>query len=109
MWRACSGSNHQTHPPPRLVNVERSRSTPLSGKDLAPMGGRLTMYCADKYVHSERSTLNDRVIRSDPDDTFTLHSGSQPACGEVANSLDTPGDNCIVRIYRPVEAIIKGG
>jgi hypothetical protein len=70
-----------------------------------------TMYGADKYIHSERSTLNNRVIKSNPDDTFTLHYGPQSACGDVANRLDTPGDNWYlgVRIYRPVDAVIKNG
>jgi hypothetical protein len=69
-----------------------------------------TMYGADKYIHSERSTLNDRVIKYDPDGTFTLHYGPLSACGEVANRLDTPGDNWYlgVRVYRPAESIIRG-
>lgn len=69
-----------------------------------------TMYGADKYIHSERSTLNDRVIKYDPDGTFTLHYGPRSACGDVANRLDTPGDDWYlgVRVYRPVENIIKG-
>ncbi|MNT37354.1 hypothetical protein D3C72_1734890 [compost metagenome] len=68
------------------------------------------MYGADKYIHSEHSTLNNRVIRYDPNGTFTLHYGPESACGDVANRLDTPGDNWYlgVRIYRPVEAVIKG-
>jgi len=69
-----------------------------------------TMYGADKYIHSERATLNDRVINYSPDGTFTLHYGPRSACGDVANRLDTPGDNWYlgVRVYRPVEAIIEG-
>lgn len=68
-----------------------------------------TMYGSDKYIHSELSTLNNRVIKYNPDGTFTLHYGPQSACGDVANRLDTPGDNWYlgVRVYRPVEAIIK--
>ncbi|MBR0693719.1 DUF1214 domain-containing protein [Bradyrhizobium lablabi] len=70
-----------------------------------------TMYGADKYIHSERSTLNNHVITSNPDDTFTIHYGPQSACGDVPNRLDAPGDNWYlgVRIYRPVDGIIKDG
>lgn len=41
---------------------------------------------------------------------LALHYGQQSACSDVANRLDTSGDNWYlgVRIYRPVEAIIKG-
>lgn len=69
-----------------------------------------TMYGADKYIHSEASTLNDRALKYEPDGTFVLHYGPRSACGDVANRLDTPGDNWYlgVRVYRPVDAIIKG-
>lgn len=70
----------------------------------------LTMYGADKYIHDEKSTLNNRTITYNPDGTFTMHYGSEAACGKVANRLSTPGDNWYLgmRIYRPVEAIVNG-
>lgn len=70
----------------------------------------LTMYGSDKYIHDEKSTLNNRVIRYNPDGTFTMHYGPESACGNVVNRLNTPGDNWYLgmRIYRPVEAIVNG-
>lgn len=70
----------------------------------------LTMYGSDKYIHDERSTLNNRVIKYNPDGTFTMYYGSERACGDVANRLNTPGDNWYLgmRIYRPADPIIKG-
>jgi len=70
----------------------------------------LTMYGADKYIHDEKSTLNNRVIEYNPDGTFTIHYGPESACGKVPNRLGTPGDNWYLgmRIYRPVAAIVDG-
>lgn len=69
-----------------------------------------TMYGSDKYIHDEKSTLNDRAIKYNPDSTFTIYYGSQKACGDQPNRLNTPGDNWYLglRVYRPVESIIKG-
>ncbi len=69
-----------------------------------------TMYGSDKYIHSEKSTLNNRVIKYNPDGTFTMYYGSEKACGKHANRLDTPGDNWYLgmRIYRPEQAVIDG-
>lgn len=70
----------------------------------------LTMYGADKYVHEERSSLNNRAIRTNPDGTFTMRYGPRAACGEAANWLNTPGDNWYLgmRVYRPAEYIVEG-
>jgi hypothetical protein len=70
----------------------------------------LTIYGSDKYIHDEHSTLNNRVIKYNPDGTFTVYYGPESACGNVANRLNTPGDNWYLgmRVYRPVEAIING-
>ncbi len=70
----------------------------------------LTMYGADKYIKSEKSTLNNRVIKYNKDGSFTMHYGSENACGKVLNRLSTPGDNWYLgmRIYRPGDSIIKG-
>ncbi len=69
-----------------------------------------TMYGADKYIKSEKSNLNNRVIKSNADGSFTMHYGSQKACGSVANRLETPGDNWYLgmRIYRPGQSVIDG-
>lgn len=70
----------------------------------------LTMYGSDKYIHDERSTLNNRTIKYNPDGTFTMHYGPKSACGEVDNWLNTPADNWYLgmRVYRPVGAIVNG-
>lgn len=70
----------------------------------------LTMYGSDKFIHDERSTLNNRVIKYKSDGTFTMHYGPKDICGDVDNWLNTPGDNWYLgmRVYRPVEAIVNG-
>lgn len=70
-----------------------------------------TMYGSDKYIHDERSTLNDRVLKDNPDGTFTIHYGPKELCGDALNWLSTPGDNWYLgmRIYRADEAILKHG
>lgn len=70
----------------------------------------ITMYGEDKYIHDEHSTLNDRVLKYNPDGTFTVYYGPESACGKVENRLNTPGDNWYwaMRIYRPVESVLKG-
>jgi hypothetical protein len=79
-----------------------------------PFGDRgffsFTMYGSDKYLHDEQSNLNNRAIKSNPDDSFTMHYGSEQACGAVANRLNTPGDNWYLglRIYRPGQSVIDG-
>jgi len=69
-----------------------------------------TMYGSDKYLHDEASNLNNRVIKYNPDGSFTMHYGSAKACGVVANRLNTPGDNWYLgmRIYRPGQPVIDG-
>jgi hypothetical protein len=69
-----------------------------------------TMYGSDKYLHEEQSNLSNRVIKSNPDGTFTMHYGSEKSCGAVANRLSTPGDNWYLgmRIYRPGQPVIDG-
>jgi hypothetical protein len=52
----------------------------------------LTMYGADKYIHSEQCTLNNRVIKYNPDGTFTMHYGGKNCPHhDVLNRLPTPG------------------
>lgn len=70
----------------------------------------ITMYGSDKYLHNEKSTLNNRDIKYNPDGTFTIHYGPESACGKVANHLNTPGDNWYpdMRVYRPVQEVIDG-
>ncbi|WP_395622565.1 DUF1214 domain-containing protein [Sphingomonas daechungensis] len=70
-----------------------------------------TMYGSDKLIHNERSTLNNRVIKDNPDGTFTIHYGPKDVCGDVLNWLETPGDNWYLglRVYRPDQAIVAHG
>ena len=70
-----------------------------------------TMYGADKYIHDEQSNLNNRVIKYNDDGTFTMYYGSEKACGNQPNLLNTPGDNWYLglRIYRPADEIVKNG
>jgi hypothetical protein len=70
-----------------------------------------TMYGADKYIHTEQCNLNNRVIKYNPDGTFTIRYGPRGGNTEnLPNYLETPGDNWYLgmRIYRPVDAVIKG-
>jgi hypothetical protein len=69
-----------------------------------------TMYGSDKYLHDEQSNLNNRVLKYNPDGSFTMHYGPAKACGTVANRLNTPGDNWYLgmRIYRPGQSVIDG-
>lgn len=69
-----------------------------------------TMYGSDKYLHDEQSNLSNRVIKRNPDGTFTMHYGSEKSCGAVANRLNTPSDNWYLgmRIYRPGPPVIDG-
>jgi hypothetical protein len=70
----------------------------------------LTMYGADKYLHDEKSTLNNRVLKYNADGTFTVYYGPKAKWGNVSNYLNTPGDNWYLgmRVYRPVASIIDG-
>jgi len=69
-----------------------------------------TMYGADKYLHDEKSNLNNRVISYNPDGTFTMYYGPEALCGQVSNRLNTPGDDWYLgmRIYRPGQSVIDG-
>ncbi len=70
-----------------------------------------TMYGADKYIHDECSTLNDRTIQYNPDGTFTLRYGPKGSpCENEPNFIPTPGDNWYLgmRIYRAGNSIING-
>jgi hypothetical protein len=43
------------------------------------------------------------------DGTFTVHFGSQEACGDKLNRLDAPeGWNFFMRIYRPGQSVLNG-
>jgi hypothetical protein len=70
-----------------------------------------TMYGADKYIHSEQSTLNNRVIKSNENGTFTMHYAAK-SCShhDAPNRLVTAGDHWYLglRVYRPADSIIKG-
>ena len=69
-----------------------------------------TMYGADKYIHDEDSTLNNRTIKYRSDGSFTIHYGPESACGKVENRLNTPDDNWYLglRVYRPTQDVIDG-
>jgi len=70
----------------------------------------LTIYGADKYLHDEKSTLNNRVLKYNADGTFTVRYGPKDKCGNVCNHLNTLGDNWLLamRVYCPVDSIIDG-
>lgn len=71
-----------------------------------------TMYGEDKYIHDPRSTLNDRMLKLNPDgETFTIHYGPEAACGGALNWLEAPGDNWFLamRIYRADPEVLKNG
>jgi hypothetical protein len=71
-----------------------------------------TMYGADKYLHSEKSSLMNRVIKDNKDGSFTMHyAATNCTHNNALNRLNTAGDNwyLALRIYRPVQSIINKG
>jgi hypothetical protein len=60
--------------------------------------------------HTPQFSRSNRVIEYNPDGTFTIYYGPKSACGNVANWLDTPGDNWYLglRVYRPFQEGIDG-
>ncbi|WP_421222759.1 DUF1214 domain-containing protein [Aeromonas enteropelogenes] len=76
----------------------------------APGFFSFTMYGSDKYLHTDKSTLNDRTIKRNKDGSFTLYYGSEAVCGKVDNRLETPTDNWYLglRVYRPKADVING-
>ncbi len=69
-----------------------------------------TMYGDDKYIKSEDSNLNNKMLKYNTDGTFTIYYGPKNICGNVQNHLNTPSDNWYLgmRIYRPVESVVNG-
>lgn len=71
----------------------------------------ITMYGKTGFIESENSILNGSNVKLDPGGTsFTAFFGSQEACGDVPNRLDTTeGWNIMMRVYRPDPSILGGG
>lgn len=69
----------------------------------------ITVYGADGYMKSANSILNAANTKMNADGTFTVHFGSQEACGDVPNRLDAPeGWNFLMRVYRPGRSVLDG-
>ncbi|MGR5222459.1 hypothetical protein ACPV4B_19740 [Vibrio parahaemolyticus] len=64
----------------------------------------MTIYDENQYLATdEHSTISDRDITFNEDDTFTIHYGNKASCGEVDNLLYIPTDDISInmRIYLP--------
>lgn len=60
-------------------------------------------------MKSANSILNAANTKMNADGTFTVHFGSQEACGDVPNRLDAPeGWNFLMRVYRPGRSVLDG-
>ncbi len=69
----------------------------------------LTVYGADGFMKSTDNYLNASNTTMNPDGTFTVHFGSEEACGDVPNRLDAPeGWNFLMRVYRPGSSVLNG-
>ena len=69
----------------------------------------ITVYGNDGYMKSDSNIVNSSTVKLDADGRFTVHFGSQKACGDVPNRLDTSvGWNYILRIYRPGPSVLDG-
>lgn len=69
----------------------------------------ITAHGADGYMKSANSILNAANTKMNADGTFTVHFGSQEACGDVPNRLDAPeGWNFLMRVYRPGRSVLDG-
>lgn len=67
----------------------------------------ITLYGADGFMKSDKSIVNDRNVKKNPDGTFTVYFGSAKDCGERANRVDvSDGWNFLMRVYRPGKAIL---
>ncbi|MCU0251226.1 MAG: DUF1214 domain-containing protein [Vicinamibacterales bacterium] len=51
----------------------------------------ITVYGADGYMRSVNGILSASNTTMHADGTFTVHSGSKEACGDVPNRLDVSG------------------
>jgi hypothetical protein len=69
----------------------------------------ITVYGSDGFMKSAKAIVNTSNAKLDAAGTATVYFGSQLACGEVANRVDTSeGWNYILRIYRPGPSVLKG-
>lgn len=67
----------------------------------------ITVYGADGFMKSDNNIVNDRNVTLNDDGTFTVHYGTEAACGAQANRLDIEdGWNFLMRIYRPGQAVL---
>lgn len=68
----------------------------------------ITVYGDDGFMKSDDNIVNDRNVKLNDDGTFTVHFGSEQACGDKANRVDiTEGWNFLMRVYRPGSSILK--
>ena len=69
----------------------------------------ITVYGSDGYMKSDDVVVNSSTVKSNADNTFTVHYGSKELCGDVANRLDTTENwNFLMRVYRPGPSVIDG-
>ncbi len=69
----------------------------------------ITVYGDDGYMKSENAIVGTSSVKLNVDGTFTVHYGSEEACGNVSNRLDvTEGWNFLMRIYRPGPSVLDG-
>jgi hypothetical protein len=67
----------------------------------------ITVYGSDGFMKSDANIVNDRNVTLNDDGSFTVHFGSEDACGAQPNRVDiTEGWNFLMRIYRPGQAVL---
>jgi len=69
----------------------------------------ITVYGNDGYMKSDNVVVNSSDVNLNADGTFTVHYGSEQACGDVPGRLDvTEGWNFLMRVYRPGPSVVDG-
>jgi hypothetical protein len=67
----------------------------------------ITVYNAKGYMESDNNIVNSSTAVLNDDGSFTVYYGSEKACGQVDNRLDTGPDwNFLMRVYRPGQSVL---
>jgi hypothetical protein len=67
----------------------------------------ITVYGNDGFMKTDNNIVNDRNVALNDDGTFTVHYGSEAACGTQPNRVDiTEGWNFLMRVYRPGKSVL---
>jgi hypothetical protein len=67
----------------------------------------ITVYGNDGFMKTDNNIVNDRNVTLNDDGSFTVHFGSEEACGAQPNRVDiTEGWNFLMRVYRPGKSVL---